>query len=139
MATRNGRTYADAVALHARVWNRVRHEFRWYNVVARRLRRTGRSLAHPGIVGYSRRAETTTETLPRLRQLRVLCMAHRFAGLSFSDERRAGVPHTALLCRHLVGCHACSYGGIHDSRVCHFMILKLTSERQRCRASALRS
>lgn len=121
MATRNVRPDADAVALRARVRRCLCDTSRRHTSRKRRLRCASRARAHHLLMGHLRCAEATATCLLRLRQLRLLCVAHCCAGLSLSNQRLAGIPDTALLRWYLACCHACRCVGNPHPGVCAFM------------------
>src|SRR6266542_1594175 len=111
MASRYGCTNADAVALRGCVRHCISRIARRSGIVqASGLGITRCFSTRHGFMGLSRRPQTRPTTLLRLRLIRFLRVARRCACLSLPDQRRAGIPHVALLCWHLPNCDACRAG-----------------------------
>jgi hypothetical protein len=55
-------------------------------------------------LGFARREQTRSAAFLRLRNVGVLLLADRYAGVSVSDQRRSGFHHPTLFHRHLATC-----------------------------------
>jgi hypothetical protein len=130
MAPRNDCSDANAVALRSRVRHRIGY-WSGRDAEASRVGIERRLAARRRLMGRGRRSQARSPALLRFRLVRLLCVAHYRACLSFPDQRRSSVFHITLFRWDLARCRSHRWRGISCPRVCIMKTRRLTRRRSR--------